>query len=412
MRDPGRVAATIEILERYRQRPAPLSVLVQDWSRGARYAGSKDRAFVRGLCLDVLRRWRSFRGEESPRVATFLTLKIAWDWPAERIAEAFSGEHGHGALTDEELSAEPSNALDLPAFLESELSNPADIAASLGTRAPVDLRTNTLKADRAKAMKALSSLGALEAPLSPLGIRIPPSPAAEKGPGVTVIPAYGKGWVEVQDEGSQLTVLACGDLHGAQVLDFCAGGGGKTLALSAAMNNSGQVFAYDADASRLAPIHDRLRRAGARNVQVIAPSEAERFESLKQKLDLVFVDAPCSGAGTWRRHPDAKWRLTPEHLAQRQAEQDQVLRQAAEFVKPGGVLVFVTCSFLKSENEERVQAFLKENSAFSVEDPLAAASDEIRTTLQPFVSGDALRLSPWASATDGFTLMRLKRENG
>ncbi|GGY40947.1 RsmB/NOP family class I SAM-dependent RNA methyltransferase [Parvularcula lutaonensis] len=412
MRDPGRVAASIDILERYRQRPSPLSVLVQDWARNARYAGSKDRAFVRGLCLDVLRRWRSFGGEDSPRIATLLTLKNLWGWDEARIEEAFSGEHGHGALSDDERDARPLDALDVPEFLEHDLPNAEQFAASLGTRAPVDLRVNTLKANREKALKALASLGALEAPLSPVGLRIPPSPAAEKGPGVTVIPAYGKGWVEVQDEGSQLTVLTCGDLHGQQVLDFCAGGGGKTLALSGVMENSGQVFAYDADASRLAPIHDRLRRAGARNVQVIAPQEPERLEALKGKLDLVFVDAPCSGAGTWRRHPDAKWRLTPEHLAQRQAEQDQVLRQAAEFVKPGGTLVFVTCSFLNSENDERVAEFINTYSDFLIEHPLAAASEELKERLQPFVSEDALRLSPWASDTDGFTLMRLKRQDG
>lgn len=228
---------------------------------------------------------------------------------------------------------------------------------------------------------------------------------------MTVIPAYGKGWVEVQDEGSQLTVLAAGDLHGRQVLDFCAGGGGKTLALAAAMNNSGQVFAYDAEASRLAPIHERLRRAGVRNTQVIAAGDRARLEALQGRMDLVFVDAPCSGSGTWRRHPDAAWRLTERHLAARQEEQDRILDETAPYVAPGGALLFVTCSFLASENEDRVAAFLARHPDFRLTAPLAAAEEAMAERLEPFVDGQALKLSPWTSGTDAFTLHRLVRDN-
>lgn len=388
----------------------PISVLMKDWERGARYAGSKDRAFVRGLCLDVLRRWRSFRGEESARIATFLTLKDVWKWDESRIVEAFSGEHSDGPLTEEELASQSSNALDLPAFLEG-IEGAAEISLSMAARAPVDLRTNTLKADRDKALGALKTLRAGPSPYSPVGIRIPASPAADKGPGVTVIPAFGKGWVEVQDEGSQLTVLAAGDLKGAQVLDFCAGGGGKTLALAAAMNNSGQVHAYDVDARRLAPIHERLRRAGARNVQVVAPSEPDRLEALTEKMELVFVDAPCSGSGTWRRHPDTKWRLTEEHLQLRMGEQDEVLDQAARYVKPGGTLLFVTCSFLREENDDRVSAFLTRNEAFDMAGPLDGLSEQAQEILSPFADEKALRLAPWTSESDAFTLIRLRRND-
>ncbi|MCQ8186209.1 RsmB/NOP family class I SAM-dependent RNA methyltransferase [Parvularcula maris] len=408
MRDPGRIAAAIDVLDRYALRPQPLSLLIQDWGRRARYAGSKDRAFVRGLCLDVLRRWRSSGAAEDRRRGMLVTLRDHWGWPMERIEEAFSGEHGPGALTDEERTAGPTGLLDLPSFLEG-LDGAAEVSEALASRAPVDLRVNLLKGDRDKALKATVTLGAEPAPLSPTGLRIPPAGAAEKGPGVTVIPAYGKGLVEVQDEGSQLTVLAVGDLRGKQVLDYCAGGGGKTLALAAEMGNTGQLFAYDSDPQRLAPIHDRVRRAGVRNVQVLPPQEPEKLEALERSMDLVFVDAPCSGSGTWRRHPDAKWRLTEEHLQRRQEEQDQVLREAYRYVKPGGVMVFVTCSFLASENEERVAAFLRQNSEFSLEEPLAEAAGELRGKLAPFVTGSALRLTPWTSETDGFTLMRLRR---
>ena len=408
MRDPGRVAAAIEILDRFHERPAPLSVLIAGWGRSARYAGSKDRAFVRGLCLETLRRWKSFAGPESRRIAVLLTLR-AWHWDAARIAEAFGGEHGPGALSDEELASGPLDAVDLPDAVLAHVTDAAEVSEALAARAPVDLRANALKANQDKALKALKTLGAEQSPLSPIGLRIPPSPAADKGPGVTVIPAFGKGWVEVQDEGSQLTALVAGDLHGKQVLDYCAGGGGKTLALSAGMNNSGQVFAYDSNASRLAPIHERLRRAGARNVQVVAPSEPERLEALAGKMDLVFVDAPCSGSGTWRRHPDAKWRFTDTMLEQRVAEQDAVLRQAAAFVKPGGVLLFVTCSFLPVENDQRVESFVKDHDDFAWTGPLKACPDQLREKLNAFSDGKALRLSPWASQTDGFTLIRLEK---
>lgn len=410
MRDPGRVAAAISVLRRFAERPAPLNILMKDWERSARYAGSKDRAFVRGLCLDSLRVWASHRGREDARLGVFLTLRETWGWGTERIEEAFSGEHGDGALTDEERESQPCDALDLPEFL-SDLPQAAEIARSMAHRAPVDLRANTLKADQDKVLKALSTLKADAAPLSPIGLRIPPHPSHEKGPGVTVIPAFGKGWVEVQDEGSQLTVLACGDVRGKQVLDYCAGAGGKSLAFAAQMQNTGQVFAHDIDAGRLAPIHERLRRSGARNVQVVAPSDPERLTALEGQMDLVFADAPCSGSGTWRRHPDTKWRLTEEHLAQRLEEQDQVLRQAARFVKPGGELVFVTCSFLRAENDERVEKFMAEATDFSVISALDDVPPEVAEKLEQFMDGEALRLAPWSSQTDAFTLLKLRRRS-
>jgi 16S rRNA (cytosine967-C5)-methyltransferase len=382
-----------------------------DWGRNARYAGSKDRAFVRGLVLDALRRWRSFRGEESARLTVLLTLREIWGWDEARIEEAFGGQFGPGRLSDEEKRAHPEGALDLPPFLQKHLGEAAGkVSRASAHRAPVDLRVNRLKADRDKAMKAVGVLGAAEAELSPLGLRIARDDPTDKGPGVSVIPAYGKGWVEVQDEGSQLTVLAAGAGPGQQVLDYCAGGGGKTLALAAEMGNTGQLFAYDNDPHRLAPIHERVRRAGVRNLQVIAPVEGERLKALEGRMDLVFVDAPCSGSGTWRRHPDTKWRLTEKHLEQRMAEQDQVLREAAAYVRPGGVLVYVTCSFLREENEDRAEAFLAGHPGFHLAEPLAGAKEELQTKLEGFVEGTALRLSPWASGTDGFTLLRLERD--
>ncbi|MEO1040862.1 MAG: RsmB/NOP family class I SAM-dependent RNA methyltransferase [Pseudomonadota bacterium] len=414
MRDPGRVGAAVDVLSAFKSRSLPLSILMNDWARNARFAGSKDRAFVRGLCLDVLRRWRSFNADSSVRCAVFLTLRDVWNWESTRVEAAFAGDHGPGWLTTEELAVEPSGRSDIPAFCEAlEPRLDPNQMSSLLERAPVDLRANTLKASPDKVLKALTALGAEHAPLSVIGLRIPPPPAADKGPGVTVIPAFGKGWVEVQDEGSQLTVLAAGPLDGAQVLDLCAGAGGKTLALAASMDNKGQIHAYDAVPERLAPIHERLRRAGARNVQVIGANERDRLEKLRERMDFVFVDAPCSGSGTWRRHPDTKWRLTPEHLVSRQEEQDDILREAASFVKPGGILHYVTCSYFEAENEDRIQAFLLSEPGFALEHPLAGLPEgTLRDQLEPFATDVALRLAPWSSGTDAFTVLRLRRQTG
>ena len=210
----------------------------------------------------------------------------------------------------------------------------------------MDLRVNPLKIIRLKALEAIGHLNPEPTPLSPLGLRITAN-AEGRVPHVQSEPAFLKGAIEVQDEGSQLVSLLAGAEPGMQVLDLCAGGGGKTLALAAEMNNKGQIFATDSDQRRLAPIHDRLTRAGARNVQVRTPKLGVMpLDDLTGLMDLALVDAPCTGTGTWRRHPDAKWRMRPTSLELRTGEQRAVLDHAAGFVKPGGRLVYITCSLL------------------------------------------------------------------
>ena len=186
-----------------------------------------------------------------------------------------------------------------------------------------------------------------------------------RAPPLASDPAYVKGLVEVQDEGSQLAALLAEAKPGMQVLDLCAGAGGKTLALAAAMENQGQIYAADDDARRLAPIFARLARSGARNVQVRAPRGREDvLADLEGRCDLVLIDAPCTGSGAWRRNPDAKWRIRPGALEQRIKDQDETLENALRFVKRGGRIVYITCSVLKAENEDRIAEFMARHDDF------------------------------------------------
>ena len=189
-------------------------------------------------------------------------------------------------------------------------------------------------------------------------MRIEQAPGPGKSPHVEAEPGHGKGWYEVQDEGSQLATLLSGARPRQQVMDLCAGAGGKTLALAALMENSGQLYAYDSDRMRLRPIFERLKRAGVRNAQVLPAGDRAGLDKLEGRMDLVLIDAPCTGSGVWRRRPDAKWRLSPQMLEARLAEQRAVLDEGARLVKPGGRLAYITCSVLPAENRDQVDAFL------------------------------------------------------
>jgi 16S rRNA (cytosine967-C5)-methyltransferase len=244
-----------------------------------------------------------------------------------------------------------------------------------------------------------------------LGLRIAPSEDG-RGPAVQVEPEFLKGWIEIQDEGSQLAALLSGARPGEQVVDLCAGGGGKTLALAAQMENGGQIYATDNDPRRLAPIHDRLARAGARNVQVRTPrGRADAVSDLDGRIDLVLVDAPCTGIGTWRRNPDAKWRLRPGSLEVRSKEQADVLDRAARLVRPGGRIAYITCSILPEENDDAVSALLQREPGLRVVpagEVLAGAgleslADRVRFTRH------GLQMTPLRTGTDGFYVAHLAR---
>ena len=327
---------------------------MRDWGLSHRFAGAGDRAAIGNLVYDALRRRTSHAyamKDESARALAISVLVRDWgEDPAALSASFADDKFAPEPLTDEEsalLGAEdplrdaPDHIKgDLPQWLVPMFSAAfgddwVPQARALSGRPPVDLRANTLKTSRDKVEKSLRRFTPAVAAVAPNGLRLEAGPGSSRTPNIQSDESYLKGWVEVQDQGSQIVALLAGAAPGEQILDFCAGAGGKTLALAADMQNKGQIFAHDSDRQRLAPIYDRLKRAGVRNVQVRPPSP-DVLDDLAARMDLVLVDAPCSGTGTWRRRPDAKWRLSPDQLEQRCAEQAAILGEAAHIRQTGG----------------------------------------------------------------------------
>ncbi len=425
----ARVAAAIEVLDDIETRRRPAADAMKDWGLAHRFAGSGDRAGISSLVYDALRRKASsawLMGADTPRAEMLGALKQTRGLDAEGVAALFTGVgHAPPPLTEAErarfatadLAGAPAYvAGDFPEWLASEFeasfgADAADEGRALADRAPVDLRVNLLKTSRDKALAALAHLSPQPAPLSPVGLRIAIR-SDGRGPALAAEPAYVKGLVEVQDEGSQVAALLAEAGPGMQVLDLCAGAGGKTLAMAAAMDNHGQIYATDADGRRLAPIFGRLERSGARNVQVRAPrGQTDVLADLEGRCDLVMIDAPCTGSGAWRRNPDAKWRMRPGALEQRIKDQEETLENAMRFVKRGGRIVYVTCSVLRAENEDRAAAFLALHDDML---PVDAAT-QARSAGLPALTGHAspfgpgFRLSPRTTGTDGFYIATLTR---
>ena len=429
---PGaRLAAAIDVFTTIESERRPAADALKSWGVAHRFAGSGDRAAIAGLVYDALRRRASsafLMGTDTPRAILLGMLKRERGLATEAIAKLADGSQyaietlradESGRLDAADISGAPAYvAGDYPEWLDPHFTRAfgddrAEEGAALASRAPLDLRINTLVADRDKAAAMLSDLKPEPSRWSPWGLRIRLA-AEAKSPAIHAEPAFLKGMIEVQDEGSQLAALFSGAKPGEQVVDLCAGAGGKTLALAAMMQNKGQIFATDDDKRRLAPIHDRLKRSGARNVQVRTPkSVGGEIDDLKGKIDLVLIDAPCTGTGAWRRNPDAKWRMRPGALEQRQKEQAEILDRAVPLLKAGGRIAYITCSVLDEENGQQVRAFLTRHPEFSVQPPaeVAQALGE-----RAFMFGKAARLSddgilmtPRTTETDGFFVSVLRR---
>ncbi|MDE2016447.1 MAG: RsmB/NOP family class I SAM-dependent RNA methyltransferase [Hyphomicrobiales bacterium] len=424
----ARVAAAIEALADIFDRRRPASDALKDWGLAHRFAGSKDRAAIAALVHDALRRKASAQwivGAQTARAAALGSLALVRGLDADAIAALCEGPHAPAPLSDDErarlAAADLADAPewvagDFPEWLAPHLAatfgdDTVAEARALSARAPVDLRVDVARGTRDAAAAKLAHLLPAPTPHSPWGLRIAPAADGRPVP-LAAEPAYVKGLVEVQDEASQLAVLLAGAKPGMQVVDLCAGAGGKSLALAAAMGGKGQVFATDSDGRRLAPIHARIERAHARNVQVRSPrGAADPVADLAGRGDLVFVDAPCTGIGAWRRNPDAKWRVRPGALEQRIGDQRETLARAAGLVKRGGRLVYATCSLLRVENEDATAAFLAAHPDFLPLDAAKLAADAGVPALGQYAAphGAGFLFSPRRTGTDGFYVAAFAR---
>jgi 16S rRNA (cytosine967-C5)-methyltransferase len=421
----ARLSAAIELIEAIDAQRVPAAKALKEWGTAHRYAGSGDRAAISGLVWDVLRRRASsawIMDNDTARARVLGMLKLERGMDADAIAALCDGgrfapeplsEGERGALSQRSPADAPAHvAGDYPEWLDGYLAqvfgdDRVAEATAMASRAPLDLRVNTLKAKREKMLPSLAHLGAQPTPWSPLGLRIELG-ADARNPGIHAEEDFIKGAIEVQDEGSQLAALLSAAKPGEQVIDLCAGAGGKTLALAAMMQGKGRLIATDHDKRQLAPIYERLSRAGVHNCDVRTPKGPnDTLLDIHASADLVLIDAPCTGTGTWRRNPDAKWRMRPGALEVR-------LDRAVALTKPGGRIAYITCSVLPQENGDQIRAFVARHPEFAVVPPAQTvtvlwdkAEDFAAAVLQ---SPEGLLMTPRRTGTDGFFVSVLKRQ--
>lgn len=387
----ARVQAAIDLLDEIivgaRGAGAAADTLIARYFKTRRYAGSKDRRAVRDLVYSVIR-----RSGERPLNGRAAMIGLAQE--AHDIASLFDGSpHAPAPIAEGEPEAPRSIA---PAWLVEHLGETMPLAEmeSLLGRAPLDVRVNVLKSTRDSLATVLA--GSIPTPHSPVGLRLP------EGTQIDQSAQWADGLIEVQDEGSQLAALATAATPGMTVIDLCAGAGGKTLALAAMMQNQGRLIACDTDRARLSRLAPRAARAGADIVEtrLLDPGkEMTKLDNLTGSADLVLVDAPCSGTGTWRRNPETRWRLTPGRLGHLVALQARLLDLAKALVRPDGSLVYVVCSLLAEEGSRQIDSFLAENTGWVAERPALPAGHP---------SGSGWLLSPARDGTDGFFIASLK----
>jgi 16S rRNA (cytosine967-C5)-methyltransferase len=386
----ARVQAAIEILDEViasaRDDGPPADAIVQRYFKTRRYAGSKDRRAVRELAFRAIR-----RSGERPQSGRAAMLGLADD--DAQLLDLFDGSP-HGAAVREPAEAVSEASL-VPQWIQPMLSEHVmpDEWQALLERAPVDLRVNMARTSREAMAEAIA--GTEFTQLSPWGLRLPPDTRVDDHP------AFAEGLVEVQDEGSQLIALACQPADGMRILDLCAGAGGKSLALAAAAPTA-EIIASDTNRARLAQLPPRAERAGATISARLLDGgrEADQLSDLYGQCDIVLVDAPCSGSGTWRRNPEGRWRLTPERLDRLVKLQARLLDIAAPLVRPGGALVYATCSILRAEGADQAKSFLGRHSSWIGQDvPFDGGRDD----------GPGRLLTPAHDATDGFFVARFAK---
>ncbi|MCB9988197.1 MAG: RsmB/NOP family class I SAM-dependent RNA methyltransferase [Rhodospirillales bacterium] len=424
----ARIKATIDILENIAVGRVPMDTVTGDYMRHRRYIGSKDRAAIAERTYGMVRatarlgRWLEKVGaEDTPRNRMLAWLVLGESNDHKRIKDLFDGsKYGAERLTDEEFkivddlqgknlnnsSLPDAVRVECPPLYEDKLRAyfgddfVPEMKAMLGG-ATLDLRVNVWRADKEKVRKFLEADGVEtdDTPISPWGLR------ARGKAYLSKTKAWNKGWVEIQDEGSQLIALACGVQPGMQVLDYCAGAGGKTLALAAAMGNKGRIVAMDTEPRRLEKSRVRIKKAGVADCIEVRPLSDEKnrkwLRRQKESFDLVLTDVPCTGTGTWRRNPDMRWTVYGPPLEELVEIQAEILDKVAKTVKPGGRLVYATCSLLPDENEQQIERFLKEHPDFEVGAlPAGVPSDK----------NGFMRLTPHRHNTDGFFAASLQKK--
>ena len=424
MKESARLTSTIEILTLHESHKKPLDQVCHGYFKTRRYIGAKDRQAIAAYVYGIIRHrascdWWALERGLSPllmntlnaaRIRLLVYLWLFEKTPRDKIGILFSGEkYAPSRLSDKEKAIFEGlpDLKSLPPWIEGEFPEwlfpflKRRFGENLKTemlpfldQAPLDLRVNTLKTTREEALINLEKTGLLVSltKLSPWGLRI------KERQNITQVSAFQDGLVEVQDEGSQLIVNVM-DVHpGQTILDLCAGAGGKTLAIAALLENKGRVVATDTADWRLKRTKERLKRAGAFNVELreITGTQDKWLKRQKERFDRVLVDAPCSGSGTWRRNPDQKWNMTPQDIQELSDLQKKLLESAAPLVKLDGFLVYATCSLLYEENEDVAHAFLEKNPNFSLESCGLSKS--------PFLS-----LTPYQNGTDGFFAAKFKK---
>ncbi len=390
MRPAARVQAAIELLDTIidcaRRKAAPADRLISEYFKARRYAGSKDRRAIRELVYRAIRLCGPV-----PKNGRAAMLALGQEDPA--ILELFdSSDHGPAKIRDGEKFAKAGVAPGWLIELLSQSGITGEAAEALLGRAPLDIRVNSLKADRATIELPEPS----EQLASEQGLRFPFGTQVEQWQ------AYRDGQIEVQDHGSQLVCEALAAKPGDTVIDLCAGAGGKTLALAAKLGNAASLVASDTDKRRLGNLAPRAARTGAEVDHIVLLDPGKEMEALAQwtaKADHVLVDAPCSGSGTWRRNPESRWRLDEAELTRLNELQDHVLDVGAQLVRPGGSMVFVTCSLLDAEGPHRIKAFLERHEGWTAKTPKLALGTP---------RGDGLRLDPFQHGTDGFFVANLE----
>ena len=427
MRPAARVQACIELLEQQQTSKTPADRVQSSYYRQRRYIGSKDKAAISELFYGVLRQRASLDyalAEANLADSNSLRCALYLSKDGQDVKALFSGEKfAPKVLTQDKIdclklarkvdlsSAPLPSKCNFPIWLEpmllASLGSRLEIEMhALNQRAATDVRVNTLKCDHAQATAAIEEAGYQSEAclLSPWGLRF------KSKVSFFTLDIFKQGWIEVQDEGSQLLALLSGAQAGHRVVDFCAGAGGKTLALAAMMNNKGSIWATDVHSKRLEQLSLRKKRAGAHNIRThLLSSENDKWvKKHANSADIVLIDAPCTGTGTWRRNPDSRWNLTPRDLDELVVLQKSILASAKRLVKPGGVLIYATCSLLKEENEDQVVHFLSENTDFEaakieLPEPLQGQKDKFACDRHEF------RSFPDLSATDGFYLARMRK---